>query len=56
MTKHKNKVAEESGAAPVATGRVNGRFAPGRSGNPRGGPRETPEEFALLSKIPVAQR
>lgn len=52
MTKRNIKTAEsESGAAPVATGRVNGRFAPGRSGNPRGRPRETPEEFALLSKI-----
>lgn len=34
-----------------AAARINGKFAPGHSGNPRGRPRETPEEFALLSEI-----
>ena len=51
MTKHKNKVADESGAAPVATARVNGKFAPGHSGNPTGRPRVTPEEINLLDRI-----
>jgi hypothetical protein len=51
MTKHKNKVADESGAAPVATGRVNGKFAPGHSGNPTGRPSATPEEMNLLDRI-----
>ena len=52
MTKRKTKTADsESGATPVATARVNGKFAPGHSGNPVGRPRQTPEEFELLTRI-----
>jgi hypothetical protein len=56
MTARKRKTAdtvknETDNEAVDAAARINGKFAPGHSGNPRGRPRETPEEFALLSKI-----
>jgi Family of unknown function (DUF5681) len=61
MTARKRKTADKeasNGAGDVADQEApnvernqRGQFPKGVSGNPRGRPRETPEEFALLSKI-----
>ncbi len=52
MTERKKTLrsAERLSGSP-ALGRVNGKFAPGQSGNPSGRPKATPEEIDLLAKI-----
>jgi hypothetical protein len=45
--KHKPGTSSE----PASVARVNGKFAPGHSGNPAGRPKITPDEIALLDRI-----
>jgi len=49
--RRKKPTGQETSNGTAVPPRIAGRFAPGHSGNPAGRPRETPEEFALLSKI-----